>query len=61
MPSLPPSLPDASSAGRVPATIPPANTGGGMPASIPSMPEVTNTKIPDASAAGLANRGKGLP
>ena len=59
--SPPPSLPSAASAGRVPSTIPPVSTGGGMPASLPSMPSAASTRIPDASAAGLANRGKGRP
>jgi len=59
--SLPPSLPSAASAGRVPSTIPPVSTGGSMPASMPSMPGTASTRIPDAAAAGLANRGKGRP
>lgn len=53
MPGLPPSLPDAASAGRVPTSIPPVSTGGGMPG-LPA-------SIPDAASAGLANRGKGRP
>ena len=61
MPGLPPSLPDAASAGRVPISIPPVSTGGGMSASIPAMPDATSTRIPDAAAAGLAKRGKGRP
>jgi hypothetical protein len=28
---------------------------------MPSMPSATSTRIPDAAAAGLSNRGKGRP
>jgi hypothetical protein len=57
--SLPPSLPDAASAGRVPTSIPPVASGGdGMP---PSMPDVTAGHLPAAAAGGLDRRGGGRP
>lgn len=59
--SLPPPLPDAAAAGRVPASIPPVSAGGGMPAVIPALPDAATTRIPDAAADGLANRGRGRP
>lgn len=59
--SLPPPLPSAASAGRVPSSVPPVSAGSGRPASMPSMPGAASTRIPDAAAAGLANRGGGRP
>ena len=57
--SLPPALPSAASAGRVPSSVPPVRSGSGMSATMPAMPAVTSTRIPDAAAGGLANRGRG--
>jgi hypothetical protein len=59
-----PSLPDASSAGRVPSSIPPASTGGGMPDSIPDMPDLpgaATSRMPDAATSALDHRGGARP
>lgn len=56
--ALPPLLPDAAAPGGLPATIPPVNASGGMP---PALPDAATSRIPDAAAAGLANRGRGRP
>ena len=57
IPSLPSSLPDAASAGRVPTSIPPVSTGGGMPSLPPPLPDAASagrvpTSIPPAGSGG---------
>ena len=58
MPTLPPSLPDAASAGRVPTSIPPAGTGGGMPSLPASRPDAAAASPPPAPPARTRGIGR---